>query len=603
MKQAKISHTKIGDRRAARTVIGAFAAAMAIILFTGGYIMGTGSRKTFAAGEAGQTENQQGDALRPAYHFTANYGWINDPNGLVYNSETGEYNLFYQCNQTLKEDIGAKCWGHAVSRDLMHWTELEPAILPDENGAIWSGSAVIDRDNTSGLFDGSIPPGARMVVFFTYFGGDRSIGAEKQGLAYSVDNGRTWIKYGGNPIIAEPSVTDGFRDPKVFRFTDANGNAKWGLVVAGGKARLYTSDDLIHWLPAGFCRDINGNVITTECPDLFCIAADGGNGSCWVLSCAGRAYYTGTLTPGTDGSLGFRADSTQKTLADGSGDMYAFQTFSDVPDGRRLGFYWLIDTTMQGENASLLEGKNWDGVESLPLELKLVAGEGGTRLAAYPAEEVYDYAGKEPVWSCGEMTLGEEGIALYPEGDLSSALLRLRFRADEKARLSVELLKRGDESTGISYSSAGGSVTLVRSRNSGAVKKNNVSIKVLPAGDGTVCLDIFTDKSVVSVFDGQGGALEGLVFPAGTGKAGITICARGGSVELISAEIYEMTGNNGSGNSGDNEGPATPEGGTDGNGTSGNGRLSAGVTAAIIAAIALVGAASVGAILILGRKR
>ena len=123
------------------------------------------------------------DPWRPRYHFTASSGWINDPNGLVYNSETGEYHMFYQHNLSVKEDVAAKCWGHAVSRDLVHWTELEPAIMPDENGAVWSGSAVIDRDNSSGLFDASTPPGARMVAFFTYFGGNTGLGAEKQGLA------------------------------------------------------------------------------------------------------------------------------------------------------------------------------------------------------------------------------------------------------------------------------------------------------------------------------------------------------------------------------------------------------------------------------------
>lgn len=538
------------------------------------------------------------DPWRPRYHFTASSGWINDPNGLVYNSETGEYHMFYQHNLSEKEDVAAKCWGHAVSRDLVHWTELEPAIMPDENGAVWSGSAVIDRDNSSGLFDASTPPGARMVAFFTYFGGNTDLGAEKQGLAYSTDNGRTWRKYNGNPVLIDPSITDGFRDPKVFRVPDGAGGERWAMLVAGGAARLYTSKDLINWSFAGFCIDRDGNKIRTECPDLYPITADDGTEH-WVFSCAGRTYYTGTVAATHDGGLAFEADSAALTLIDLPTDMYACQTFYGMPDGRRVGIYWLIDTTMQqSETVSVLDGKNWDGAESLPMEFKLVRRQEGYRLVLSPAAEVYSLISPEPAWSTGAIPISEEGTILYPGGDCASVYVKLRFRNIDASRLLIDVPAHGGESISLAYGFTGGRLTVVRS--GGTVKRDNMFMDAPANADGVITLELFIDRSAVPIFDGSGHTAQGLAFTYGARDAGIELRARLGKAELLSAEVYELT-NSYSGNTqppDEKGGNKTAESATDT-----RSGMSAGVTAAIIAGILLLAASSAAAILITNKKR
>lgn len=189
---------------------------------------------------------------RPQFHYTPHANWMNDPNGLVYNEETGEYHLFYQYCKTLIESQPDKYWGHAVSVDLVNWKELEPTNNPDTMGGIWSGSAVIDRKNTSGFFDENTKPGARMVAFFTYAGGDTTHGFQKQGVAYSLDNGKSWIKYAGNPVIKgfkNGAVLYENRDPKVIWYPDVsykNGGI-WLMMIAEMRARLFSSHNLIDW--------------------------------------------------------------------------------------------------------------------------------------------------------------------------------------------------------------------------------------------------------------------------------------------------------------------------------------------------------------------
>ncbi len=549
------------------------------------------------------TEDEAEDPWRPHCHFTASSGWINDPNGLVYNSETGEYHMFFQHNQTVKEDVGKKCWGHAVSKDLVHWTELEPAILPDGLGAIWSGSAVIDRDNTSGLFDASTPPGARMVAFFTYYGGNTEKGTEKQGMAYSVDNGRTWIKYDGNPVVYDASVTDGFRDPKVFRVSDGAGGEQWAMLVAGGIARLYTSPDLKNWSFSGVCKDCGGAPIRTECPDLYPLKADDGTEH-WVLCCAGRTYYTGSLKAAEGEKLAFSADSGPLTLIEQPTDMYACQTFSDMPNGRRVGIYWLIDNTMQSaDSTGRFPGKNWDGAESLPVEFSLVKQSDGYRLSVSPAAEVYGLLGEDPLWTAGDgrpVTVTEDGLELYRDGDCASVYVKLRFRGAGASRMAIEILKRGDENTTLNYSFSGERITVVRSGRTAAFPRDNMFMNSPPDEEGIVTLELFIDRSAVAIYDGQGHTAQGLVFTSGTGKAGLALFTRMGNAELLSAEIrklpdlragQEATPENIAGNGGNESGNAKTHRG-----------LTAGITAAIITAIVLLVAGVAAAVIILNKK-
>ena len=204
------------------------------------------------------------DAHRPQFHFTPAEKWMNDPNGLVYNQ--GVYHLFYQY---YPEDIvwGPMHWGHAISKDMVYWENKPIALFPDEHGYIFSGSAVVDTDNSSGLGSLGNPP---LVAVFTYHDpvGEKAgkDDFQTQGIAYSLDNGETWSKYEGNPVIENEGIRD-FRDPKVF-WNNKTGN--WTmLLVAGDHLQIWQSPDLKDWEKVSeFGKEQGAHGGVWECPDL-----------------------------------------------------------------------------------------------------------------------------------------------------------------------------------------------------------------------------------------------------------------------------------------------------------------------------------------------
>lgn len=235
-------------------------------------------------------KQQYTDTCRPQLHYTAQSNWLNDPNGLVYDASTGLYHMYYQYSHSVNAGVRTS-WGHAVSTDLMHWDEMPVAILPDSLGLIWSGSCVIDKNNTSGLFDERTDPDSRIVALYSY---DR----QYQALAYSTDGGTSFIKYEGNPVIPNPDRQYGvdFRDPKVIWIEDGayeNGGI-WLMIVGGAPYRLFTSPDLIHWTYNSDIQPKNGAEFGGECPDLFPLAADGDEGRVkWVMCAGGTAILSG----------------------------------------------------------------------------------------------------------------------------------------------------------------------------------------------------------------------------------------------------------------------------------------------------------------------
>ncbi|MBD3239878.1 MAG: hypothetical protein GF331_04780 [Chitinivibrionales bacterium] len=312
----------------------------------------------------------------PHYHFLPEKGWMNDPNGLVYFRD--QWHLFYQFYDPSMLD--GMQWGHAISDDLVHWRHLPPAIQPDRHGQIWSGSAVVDHHDTSGLFDGK--PG--IVCLFTYW--DKSDHRQCQGMAYSPD-GLTFHTYEGNPVIPQLRYLEGhpddkdFRDPKVFRHEKTN---RWIMAVAGGKLRIFSSPDLIHWTFESIAEDI-----TTECPDLFRLPIDGDPGqSRWVLSRGGRRYMLGDF----DGTR-FTPISESLTMSVGP-DFYATQSFSDAPSGRRVIVSWLHNwgygssLSPEGITNAFPTGAQAGGCMTVPYETCLRATVDGPRLCMVPVAEL-----------------------------------------------------------------------------------------------------------------------------------------------------------------------------------------------------------------------
>lgn len=330
------------------------------------------------------------EKYRPQFHFSPRRGWTNDPNGLVYYK--GVYHLFFQHNP-YGTSWGNMTWGHAVSKDLFHWKELSDAVLPDKNGVVFSGSVVVDRENSSGLQDQPLrdkrgklknPP---LVAFYTSTLAGRGQGKAAQSVAYSTDDGKSWRKYSGNPVI--PHIIGGNRDPKVFRYVDRKNpsnpsNGRWimALYMEGENYALFSSVDLLHW--EKIC-DIN-DLGCSECPDMFELPVDGSSeDSRWVFWGGNGNYLTGHF----NGREFFREGGPFNSKH--GGNDYAAQTYSDIPssDGRRIMLSW-----MQGGK---YPGMPFNQQFTVPRNLTLRKTAGGIRLFMEPVKELEKLRFAKPV--------------------------------------------------------------------------------------------------------------------------------------------------------------------------------------------------------------
>jgi fructan beta-fructosidase len=333
------------------------------------------------------------ESNRPRIHFTSRRGWNNDPNGLVYYE--GEYHLFYQHNPFEREWENMS-WGHAVSRDLIHWEELPVVMYPDKLGSVFSGTAIIDYNNTSGFGKDGIHP---MVAIYTANSSDN----ERQCIAYSLDRGRTFTKYQGNPVIdskAKWNSTD-LRDPKVFWYEPGK---YWvmALFERDGNS-IYTSSNLKEWK---YESHISG---FWECPQLFELEVDGNaKNKKWVMYGASGTYMTGRF----DGKT-FTPESGKYYY--GNGAIYAAQTFDNIPssDGRRIQIGW---------GRIQQPGMPFNQMMLLPTELTLRTTKDGIRMFNRPVREVEMLQGK--VYSLESSDAGKAAEFLNQLKD--SAALRIK---------------------------------------------------------------------------------------------------------------------------------------------------------------------------------
>ncbi|MEI7526694.1 MAG: glycoside hydrolase family 32 protein [Mariniphaga sp.] len=321
------------------------------------------------------------EELRPQFHFAPRRGWTNDPNGLVFYK--GTYHLFFQHNP-YGTGWGNMTWGHATSNDLLHWNEKADAVIPDKNGVVFSGSGVVDWNNTSELQtkplkdkNGKIanPP---LVLFHTSTGADRGKGEASQSMNYSLDEGKTWINYPGNPVI--PHLIGGNRDPKVFWYSDKakdsnpkNGHWVMALYLDGQDYALFSSANLINWEKV--C-DIK-NVGCSECPDMFELPVDGNKqNSRWVFWGGDGKYLIGSFN-----GKEFTKESGPFTTKYGGND-YAAQSYSDIPasDGRRIQFSWMAG----GEYPKMPFNQQF----TVPRNLTLRSTPEGIRLFMEPTKEL-----------------------------------------------------------------------------------------------------------------------------------------------------------------------------------------------------------------------
>lgn len=317
-----------------------------------------------AKSQMAQTESAP-EPHRPQIHFTPQNAWMNDPNGMVYYN--GTYHLFYQ-HYPDSTVWGPMHWGHATSRDLMHWEHQPIALYPDSLGFIFSGSAVADVHNTSGFGrDGKVP----LVAIFTHhsqpveFAGRSDY--ENQSIAYSLDEGKTWTKYAGNPVVKNPGIKD-FRDPKVMWHEESK---KWIMTLATlDRITFYSSSNLKDWTKESeFGKDYGAHGGVWECPDLFSLNYAGKE--IWVLTISlnpggpngGSAtqYFTGTF----DGHR-FTPFQTDTRWVDYGPDNYAGVTWSNTGK-RKIMLGWMSNW----QYAALVPTENWRGATTIPRDLSL----------------------------------------------------------------------------------------------------------------------------------------------------------------------------------------------------------------------------------------
>lgn len=437
------------------------------------------------------------EITRPALHFTPPQGWTNDPNGTLW--ADGEYHLFYQADPDSIANR-AQHWGHAVSRDLLHWEHLPTALVPDELGMIWSGSAVHDRDNTSGWGEGGRGP---IVTVYTSHGPD---GAERQSLAYSLD-GRTFTKYASNPVLAEPSRRD-FRDPRVFRYEPLS---LWVMAVASGdRLRLYHSENLREWCFASEFGPVAelGDAIW-ECPDLFELPYEGGTRWVFTLSTTnggpgdgpGMFYFVGSF----DGTR-FVAE-TGPIPVDYGRDFYAAISFYDAPKPVWIGWQFCWPYSMS------IPADTWRGMMSLPRELSLV-NDGGPRLVQQPCVS-FEALPRAAVLATRAMALRAESALQYSS---CGQVFEISLEMEPSGALELELFA----SLRLTVDAGAGEAVLER------IEGANDSEHPLFAGERLAAplsanaplrVRVIVDTNAVEVFLQEGRAvLSALTYPKKPGR-------------------------------------------------------------------------------------
>ena len=367
-----------------------------------------GMDKIYQADEIAGQDSLYKETNRPQIHYTQRRGWNNDPNGLIYYE--GEYHLFYQHNP-YERDWGNMHWGHAVSKDLIHWEELPIALFPDEHGTMFSGSAVIDYKNTAGFNKGNIPA---MVAVYTADSPEKQV----QCIAYSLDKGRTWTKYDGNPVVDSKAKwhSHDTRDPKVFWYEPTG---KWVMVLNERDGHsIYNSDDLKHWT---FESHITG---FWECPELFELSVDGvTDNKKWVMYGASGTYMIGSF----DGRT-FVPESGKYYYS--TGTIYAAQTFTNIPsgDGRRIQIGW-------GRISH--PGLPFNGPMLLPTVLSLRTTKDGIRLFSEPIKELEALQIAKGQWK--DLSAEKAGELLQPYNHTGSLRIRTTLSLSHATNAGLSL--------------------------------------------------------------------------------------------------------------------------------------------------------------------
>lgn len=508
------------------------------------------SCKVPAEGETEATDLRYMEQYRPQFHFSPDSMWMNDPNGMVYYQ--GEYHLFYQ-HHPYSKVWGPMHWGHAVSTDLIHWENLPLALYPDSLGTIFSGSAVIDWNNTSGLGSSENPP---MVAIFTHHnqkladaGSDRF---QYQSIAYSLDKGRSWTKYPGNPVLPNPGIRD-FRDPKVSWYEKEQ---KWIMVFAAwDRIMFYSSPDLIHWSKESeFTAERAPDEGVWECPDFFPLSC--GEEELWVLlvSIGGGGPHGGSATKYYVGDFNgsqfiCHDQSPGARWIDFGKDNYAGVSWSGIPeeDGRRIFLGWMSNW----QYANMVPTERWRSAMTLPRELKLDLDDRGYLLRSIPVVETEilrkERVRLEPGQVAGRFSAhaGPTVKESYPLYEIDLTFEYETLPPEEGVEFGIILESACHESVVLGFNTRTEKIHMARMENSGKTDFSahfpvNHLVSYKNSERREIRFHAFVDLSSIELFVDQGAiALTQLVFPE-SGYDSIRPYASHESVNLKQGDIYGL---------------------------------------------------------------
>ncbi|HLZ93010.1 MAG TPA: glycoside hydrolase family 32 protein [Candidatus Acidoferrum sp.] len=485
-------------------------------------------------------ESPYDEPWRPQYHFTPPRNFMNDPNGLVYYQ--GEYHLFYQHNPQGPE-WGHMSWGHATSHDMLHWRNLPLAIPEQPAYMIYSGSAVVDWHNTSGLCRGAGPRDPSCLVAIYTAAGSRS---QAQNLAFSNDRGRTWTNYAGNPVADLQQQPD-FRDPKVFWYEPQK---KWVMVAVFAdekQLKILDSPDLKKWTLRSTFGPLGAAKGQWECPDLFELRLDNKAGrKKWVLVInrnpgapaggTGVEYFVGNFD-------GFRftreGPAEQELWADYGKDFYATNSFSDLPasDGRRIWLAWISNW----QYANTEPTKLWRGAQSLPRALSLKTYPEGIRLLQTPVKEIERLRASR-IFSATDIAIQHDSNLRLANDKSDTLEIEAELVPGNAAGAGFRLRKGENEETLVGVSAKTHELFIDRTH-SGLVSFSPDfpgRHRAILHWTSPVKLHIFLDRSSIEVFANDGETvLTDRIYPSPASN-GLEVYSEAGDSRIRSLTVWKL---------------------------------------------------------------
>lgn len=492
-------------------------------------------------------------AYRPNFHFSPKKGWMNDPNGMFFYN--GYYHLYFQ-HYPDSTVWGPMHWGHATSTDMVTWKEQPIALYPDDLGLIFSGSAVVDKDNTSGLGkDGEFP----IVAIYTNHDADKRIANEvdyeTQSIAYSLDEGLNWTKFEGNPVIPNPGKKD-FRDPKVIWDEARN---QWVMALAvGQEIQFFTSQDLKEWKEESFFgQGIGNHNGVWECPDLFQLPVKGTEETKWVLIVSinpggpngGSAaqYFVGDF----DGSRFIVDKNFEAAMAedhtfwvDHGRDNYAGVTWSNISanDGAKLHIGWMSNWMY----ANQVPTHPWRSANTMPRELRLTNHTDSYRLVAEPVDGLKAYRGKK--YEDENIVIADE-TTLITTKQISLSRTEINFKiADVKDKgFSFKLKNSSGDETSFGFRADENHFFVDRTK-SGKTDfsehfADRVSLAKRTSNKGALSGTILLDKASIEIFYDEGETVMTEIFFPNAPYETLSISSPDKEFTLDHIEIHELNFN------------------------------------------------------------